>query len=53
MSKDDALCMLDIMYRLVTLLFVYTNNLEASVYHDLDEIQSAINDLYYHVKDGD
>lgn len=53
MTKDDALRMLETMHTLVSLLFVYSNNIEPSVCDKLDEIQSAINDLYYHVKDGD
>ena len=53
MSKEESLCLLDIMYRLTVLLFMYSNDLEVSVYSELENIQADINGLYYQIKDGD
>lgn len=53
MTKEESLCLLDIMYRLTVLLFMYSNDLEASVYSELEDIQTDINGLFYHIKDGE
>ena len=53
MTKEESLCLLDIMFRLTVLLFMYSNDLEASVYSELENIQADINGLYYQIEEGD
>ncbi len=53
MTKDDALRMADLMFRIITIFIMYCDHLDLSAYHDLGDCQDEIKDLYYHIKDGD
>ncbi len=52
MTKDNALQILDIMYRLTVILFAYSTD-QVSVYNELEDCQADINDLFDQIKEGD
>lgn len=53
MTKDNALQILNIMYRLTVILFACSTDLEVSVYNALADCQTDINTLFYQIKESD